>query len=75
MSVTLKLLSLQVFGQSDKSKQEHDIMMYSLIFVALGVISLVTMFLQVGSHHHTTDISFWLEICFHMLTIIYLFIF
>ena len=40
-------LCLQVFSEKDLEKQERDVMMYSLLFVGLGVISLVAMFLQV----------------------------
>ena len=44
------LLSLfQVFSETDLDKQEKEIMMYSLLLMGLGVLSLFSMFMQVGS--------------------------
>ncbi|PVD39429.1 hypothetical protein C0Q70_02059 [Pomacea canaliculata] len=37
---------ITVFSELDTNKQEHDIMMYSLILVGLGVLSCLCMFMQ-----------------------------
>ena len=37
-----------MFSEPDPEKQRQDIMMYCLIFVGIGAISLLAMFLQVS---------------------------
>lgn len=39
---------LNVFAESDHEKQKHDIMLYSLLFLGIGVISFFANIIQVG---------------------------
>ena len=42
-----------MFSEPDPEKQRQDIMMYCLIFVGIGAISLLAMFLQVSFFFNT----------------------
>jgi len=44
------IVCLKVFAIEDQDEQERKITLYALLFVGLGVISLITYFMQVSNN-------------------------